>query len=136
MKGNIGCPCDRCRGAGQLHGKLKAKLEAFELQMGCELVVTSGYRCASHNAAVGGVKKSRHLGNPGICEASRAAEKTAYAADFWPDDTTASGKPKWQKLYRKRHVFLAWVEPYFHYSYINQSSADNYRKWSVHGQLC
>ena len=135
MRGNVGCPCERCKGAGSIHGKLKAKLEGFELWLDREMVVTSGYRCASHNAAVGGVSKSRHMGDPDVSAASRDAEKTAFAVDFYPDDVQAS-MPKYKKLYRKRHTFHALVEPWFHYSYINQSAADNYRKWSVHGQLC
>ena len=135
MRGNIGCPCPSCNGKGKLHGRLKAILEAFELDLGCEVVVTSGYRCATYNAQIGGVSRSRHQGDPGIKAASRSVAREAFAVDFWPDDVEAS-KPKWRKWYRKRHTFEARVRPWFHYCYINQSPEDNYRKWSVHGQLC
>ena len=48
-------------------------LQAIRDHFGAPVVITSGYRTAAHNAAVGGSKSSRHL--------------LGRAADFWVEDT-------------------------------------------------
>ena len=49
--------------------ELAALLEAIRLHFGCPVAITSGFRTAAHNAAVGGSKSSQHL--------------LGRAADFW-----------------------------------------------------
>lgn len=51
------CPC--CH-AVIVHRKLVSLLQRLREMQGGPLVVTSGYRCAPHNAAVGGVANSLH----------------------------------------------------------------------------
>ena len=41
--------------------ELAALLEAIRLHFGCPVAITSGFRTAAHNAAVGGSKSSQHL---------------------------------------------------------------------------
>ena len=48
-------------------------LQAIRDHFGATVVITSGYRTAAHNAAVGGSKSSQHL--------------LGRAADFWVEDT-------------------------------------------------
>ena len=48
-------------------------LQAIRDHFGAPVVITSGYRTAAHNAAVGGSKSSQHL--------------LGRAADFWVEDT-------------------------------------------------
>lgn len=51
------CPC--CHTV-LLHRRLAAALQRLRDRLARPLVITSGYRCAPHNAAVGGVKGSLH----------------------------------------------------------------------------
>ena len=133
MRGNLGCPCASCKGAGSIHLDLKGILEAMEILLNCEMEVTSGYRCPAHNLEVGGKAKSKHLGDPGKGEVEQLEEKLAWACDFWPKQP-ADSLPKHLLWYRKAHTFHALVKPWFSYSYINRSEDDR-RRWSVHGQL-
>lgn len=133
MRGNIGCPCSKCKGAGSLAPQLKAILEAFEIMFSCEIFVTSGYRCPEHNKAVGGAEKSRHMGDPALTDAQRLEAKEAYAADFWPmQDSEEIKKPC--LLCRKPFTFREMVRPWFTYCYINRPNAQPGR-WSIHGQI-
>lgn len=52
------CPC--C-GAGQPAALLVLFLEVLRRTWDGPVMVNSGYRCARHNAEVGGVRQSRHL---------------------------------------------------------------------------
>ena len=52
---------------------LAALLQKIRDHFGRPVVITSGYRTAAHNAAVGGSKSSQHL--------------LGRAADFWVEDT-------------------------------------------------
>ena len=52
------CPC--CHTV-MLHPKLAAALQKLREKWGKPVTVTSGYRCARHNAEVGGVPNSRHM---------------------------------------------------------------------------
>ncbi|MDR1020422.1 MAG: peptidase M15 [Synergistaceae bacterium] len=51
----------RCCGCVKLSGKLILMLEEFRSALGRPVVITSGYRCPRHNAAVGGARRSLHL---------------------------------------------------------------------------
>lgn len=52
------CPC--CH-AVMIHPRLAAALQKLRGARGKPVVITSGYRCARHNAEVGGVPNSRHM---------------------------------------------------------------------------
>jgi hypothetical protein len=132
MKGNYGCPCSGCRGAGTIHQELKAKLCAIERLLVVETIITSGYRCPAHNAGVGGKEHSRHLGNPESTEEARLEAKESYAVDFWPlDRDVVALHEKWGN---KRFDFHELVKPYFQYSYIAVNPNDH-RRWAIHGQI-
>jgi uncharacterized protein YcbK (DUF882 family) len=51
----------RCCGCVKLSGELIRMLEELRAALGRPVVITSGYRCKAHNAAVGGAKRSLHL---------------------------------------------------------------------------
>jgi hypothetical protein len=51
----------RCCGCVKLSGRLVRMLEELRAALGRPLVITSGYRCERHNAAVGGARRSLHL---------------------------------------------------------------------------
>jgi len=54
----------RCKHCGALVGpdkRLVALLERIRALTGEPLVVVSGYRCATHNRAIGGARTSQHL---------------------------------------------------------------------------
>jgi uncharacterized protein YcbK (DUF882 family) len=52
-----------CRHCGQVRivPELVERLEHLRRIVGEPLVVVSGYRCATHNTAIGGAARSRHL---------------------------------------------------------------------------
>lgn len=51
------CGCGSCEADSEL---LKV-LEELRTHFGRPVIITSGYRCETHNANVGGAKKSQHL---------------------------------------------------------------------------
>ena len=51
----------RCCGLVKLSPRLLQMLEELREKAGIPLVVTSGYRCPTHNRRVGGVPRSLHL---------------------------------------------------------------------------
>ena len=51
----------RCCGTVKLSARLVERLEALRARRGAPVLITSGYRCPRHNAAVGGVENSRHM---------------------------------------------------------------------------
>ena len=57
------CPC--C-GKYNVKNELLQSLEMVRLIVGFPMVVTSGTRCRSHNAAVGGKDDSEHLTGEGV----------------------------------------------------------------------
>lgn len=56
------CPCPRCGGFPAEPAESLVRIaESLRSQAGAPMVITSGVRCKSHNAEVGGVANSRHL---------------------------------------------------------------------------
>lgn len=64
-----GNPCPHCGGKVIVVPALIDALETLREFVGIPIQITSGYRCAKHNAEVGGEPNSAHL--------------TGEAADFW-----------------------------------------------------
>ncbi len=55
------CPCGNCDGgAERMDYDLLLMLDQAREEAGIPFVITSGYRCPQHNAAVGGVPDSAH----------------------------------------------------------------------------
>lgn len=54
------CGCQKCE-TQQIDTLLLDKLDDLRQELGSVIVVTSGFRCESHNKAVGGKRNSRHL---------------------------------------------------------------------------
>ena len=58
------CKCGRCTGATatqQLKDEILFRLDLLRIMVNMKVTVTSGWRCAAHNAASGGSAKSYHL---------------------------------------------------------------------------
>lgn len=59
------CRCGHCNHSSYpttpLSKELRAYLDALRLAYGAPIVITSGWRCLSHNRIVGGAAKSDHL---------------------------------------------------------------------------
>jgi uncharacterized protein YcbK (DUF882 family) len=51
----------RCCGAVRLSPELLGLLEDLRAEWGAPLIITSGFRCAARNRAVGGANRSMHL---------------------------------------------------------------------------
>ena len=65
------------------------KLEEVRAHFGAPVVITSGYRCPSHNASVGGAIRSRHMeGDASDIKVSGVAPSKVYA---YADATVANG---------------------------------------------
>lgn len=76
------CRCGRCGGfPAEMEEALLRKAEQLRAHFAAPVRVTSGVRCQSHNAAVGGVANSRHL--------------TGKAMDFSVDGQTAEAVLAW-----------------------------------------
>lgn len=77
-----------CKHCGELPPQginkvLLEKLDELRARIGAPIIVTSGYRCPEHNAAVGGVPNSQHvLGNAAdiVCSAVSVDELADAAA--------------------------------------------------------
>ncbi len=56
------CKCGKCEGLPRfgMHSRLLTVMDAIREKVGQPVIVTSGYRCPAHNAAVGGVPDSYH----------------------------------------------------------------------------
>lgn len=52
--------CPHC-GAMQMDAKFISQLTTVQFGMQEDLIITSGYRCPTHNAAIGGAPDSRHI---------------------------------------------------------------------------
>lgn len=67
----------RCCGAVMLSPLLLEKLEALRAALGCPVVLTSGYRCRTHNSRVGGAVRSLHMRGMAADIAADAARQDA-----------------------------------------------------------
>jgi len=100
----------RCCGLVRVNIRLVQLLEQLRGQLGGKpVVVSSAYRCAAHNRALGGARQSQHLlGNAadiavaGVAplEVAAAAEKVGFAgvgrySGFTHVDVRAVGKARW-----------------------------------------
>lgn len=70
----------RCCGRGGLDPRFERLLIRLQRRWPDELRFTSGRRCAAHNAAVGGVRRSRHLCGQAADVAVPAARQRAFCA--------------------------------------------------------
>lgn len=52
--------CHHCE-VKKISGDLLYKLELLRKKLGQPIIITSGYRCQTHNKSVGGAKKSQHM---------------------------------------------------------------------------
>jgi len=81
-KGEFACRCGRCGGfPAEPEEALVRLAEAVREHFDAPVAVSSGVRCAAHNAAVGGVANSRHLTGKAVDLAVRgksAAEVLRY----------------------------------------------------------
>lgn len=71
------CPC--CHTV-TLHPRLAASLQKLREAWGKPITVTSGYRCARHNAEAGGVPDSRHMRGLAADVAVPRAEQEKFRA--------------------------------------------------------
>lgn len=72
-----------CCGTVKVDPELVRRLELLRAVVGKPLVVVSGYRCAVHNARVGGAKQSQHrLGTAVDLKHGYATVRQAAAAGF------------------------------------------------------
>lgn len=61
-RGEFACRCGKCGGfPAEPDMDLVRKADALRAHLGVPIHVSSGVRCKTHNAAVGGVPNSRHL---------------------------------------------------------------------------
>lgn len=71
------CPC--CKKDGVIP-KLIEKLLELEAKYGAPLWINSGYRCAAHNAKVGGAPRSMHLLGKAVDLATKKADQERLIA--------------------------------------------------------
>lgn len=55
------CPCAACGGACNMQAPFLVQLDKLREMHGGPLTIASGYRCAAHNAQVGGKAGSAHM---------------------------------------------------------------------------
>lgn len=97
-KSEFKCPCGKCNGYGDgIASSLLVTLQKLRDKYG-KLQITSGYRCASHNKAVGGSTNSKHM--------------KGQAADFYIDGFNSQSK-------RVDMVNELKKTEYYNYSYTN-----------------
>lgn len=80
------CKCGKCKHV-EPPKKLQLLVDAIREKVGYPIIITSGYRCPAHNAAVGGAKNSVHM--------------NGYAADlhiYAPNATANERKALTKKL--------------------------------------
>ncbi len=94
------CPC--C-GRGRPARLLVLWLDLLRRAWGGPVRVNSGFRCAAHNAAVGGAGRSRHLVG---CAADVAPVSTGGWGDFSALARRLCALPGWELLVRDRFVHI------------------------------
>ena len=90
--------CKHCgQGAGYIQPALMAALERVRERYGKPMLVTSGYRCALHNAEIGGAKYSAHkegkaadIADPQGELASLLTPETCAELGIWIEDPRAT----------------------------------------------
>jgi hypothetical protein len=106
-KKEFACPC--CGGVFVSEG-LALWLDLLRRAWGGPVIVNSGWRCAAHNAEVGGSPRSRHL-------IGCAADIRIASAQRWPDFAALASRfcrlPGWEfRLYDAFiHVAVPRAEP-------------------------
>lgn len=91
------CPCGKCGGfpAEPAEAMVQA-LDAIRQRLGVPVTVTSGIRCISHNAEVGGVNNSRHLtGDAADITSGRSPSQMQAVAEAVLGDTGGIGLYSW-----------------------------------------
>lgn len=72
------CKCGKCE--TKLDKELLSVLELVRLRFGQPVIITSGYRCPTHNANVGGASKSKHMeGIAADIKVKNTSPDTVYA---------------------------------------------------------
>ncbi len=71
----------RCCGRGRPDARFERLLAALQARRGERLRFTSGFRCAAHNARVGGAANSRHLRGQAADIAVPAKSQAAFCRD-------------------------------------------------------
>ena len=103
-KSEFKCKCGKCNGYGKGIAKsLVITLNFLRKHYGKSINVNSGYRCPSHNKAIGGSATSKHM--------------QGLAADFW-----FSGCNKNETISHLKKT------PYYKYAYSNETNM----KYGVH----
>lgn len=76
------CKCNKCI-PQQIESELLTKLDSLRELVGHGIIVTSGFRCAEHNKASGGVKNSQHLSGKAadLCSSSVTIEELSKLAE-------------------------------------------------------
>ena len=67
------CKCGHCDG-GRMDDKFMSKLQALRDLYGKPMMITSGFRCATHNKSIGGVTDSKHMKGIAVDIAMSSAE--------------------------------------------------------------
>ena len=96
------CNCCSKLPEGGMDERLINVLDAVREVVGVPLVVTSGYRCPSHNAAVGGVPNSQHV--QGI--AADIAVPDGMSVDYLADIAERCGADGIGRYYEDRFVHI------------------------------
>jgi uncharacterized protein YcbK (DUF882 family) len=101
----------KCSCGGRPKSEFMDKLQELRDMVGFPLRINSGYRCAKHNAAIGGAKASRH--------------QHGFAADI--DWTVLTGEQKFNLLGSAACLFqgLGISEDFLHVD-----SRDKYEVWT------
>ena len=71
------CKCGCNQGADQMNEQFVMALDMARKDAGTSFVIASGYRCARHNANVGGVKESAHTTGMAVDIATFGSEHRA-----------------------------------------------------------
>lgn len=80
-------------------------LEPLRAEFGA-VVVRSGWRSPAHNMAVGGARRSVHLGQTPMPRPSGTRDQTAMAADCSPRTGTPVAWVRWAQEHRRKHPHL------------------------------
>lgn len=88
------CKCGCGGGASVIHPQLLLRLQRVRNDWGKPMIVDCGYRCATHNASVGGAPNSAHLTG----EAADIADADG-ALKAWLSEEMLAGYGLWAESY-------------------------------------